>query len=194
MRFILASASRRRTDILKSCRIRHKIFVTGIKEASHGRFHAARLVIENAKRKARAVAGNFKSGIVLGADTVVLFKGKNIGKPKTAMHARKMLKSFSGRHIVVYTGLFLIDVASGRCVYGVEKTGLKVKKIIPADIDKYLAALGPPDKAGGFSIEGAGSLIFDDIRGSYFNVLGLPMAKLAELFKKLEYDIFDFMR
>ena len=80
--FILASKSKRRTDILKSCGIKHRVFVTNVKEISHSRVHSAKLVLENAKRKALSAARHFDSGIILGVDTIVLFKGKNIGKPE----------------------------------------------------------------------------------------------------------------
>lgn len=192
--FILASKSKRRADILKSCGIRHRVFVTGVREISHNKIHSAKLVVENAKRKAIAAARHFKSGVILGVDTVVLFKGKNIGKPKSESAARKMLKAFSGEKISVYSGLYLIDVSGKRSACGVEKTDLKVKNIEDKDIDKYFLKLGPYDRAGGFSIEGAGAIVFDNIKGSYFNVLGLSVGKLALLFKKLGYDILDFMR
>ena len=192
-RFILASKSKRRAEILKSCGIRHKVFVTNAKEASHNRIHSAKLVVENAKRKALAAAGCYEKGLVLGVDTVVLFKGRNIGKPRNEAHARRMLKAFSGQKIAVYSGLYLIDKPGNRFACGFEKTGLKVKKIQNKDIEKYFLKLGPYGRAGGFSIEGAGAIIFDDIKGSYFNVLGLPMGKLSGLFEKLGYDILNFM-
>lgn len=192
-RLILASKSKRRAQILKSCGIRHKVFVTGAKEIDNSKIYSAKLVVENAKIKAQAAAEVFKSGIILGVDTVVLFKGKNIGKPKNEAHARRMLKAFSGERIAVYSGLYLIDKPGGKCVCGVDRTDLKVKRIQDKDIEKYFLKLGPYDRAGGFSIEGPGAIIFDDIKGSYFNVLGLPMSKLAELFNRLGYDILDFM-
>ena len=74
-----------------------------------------------------------------------------------------------------------------------KKTSLYIKEIVPKDIAKYFRLLGPYDKAGGFSIEGVGSIIFDDIRGSYFNVLGLPMGKLQELFRDIGLDLLDFV-
>ena len=203
MRFVLASKSKRRTQILKSCGIRHKVFVTDVKEIKGnvgaycplaGAGNTPLLVIENAKRKAQAAAKHFRAGLILGADTVVLFKGKNIGKPKNERHAIKMLKAFSGQRIAVYSGLYLIDRERNKCVYGAEKTDLKVKMIQNKDIEKYFLCLWPYDRAGGFSIEGPGAIIFDDIKGSYFNVLGMPMGKLAELFNKIGLDILDFMR
>ncbi len=192
-RVILASRSKRRTQILTSCKIRHKVFVTNVREINHSRIHSAKLVIENAKRKALSAAKHFKNDIVLGVDTVVLFKGQNIGKPKNENHARKMLKAFSGQRIAVYSGLCLIDASKNKTAYGVEKTILKVKNISDSDITRFFLCLGPYDRAGGFSIEGPGSIIFDDLKGSYFNVLGLPMGKLAELFGKIKLDILDFI-
>lgn len=191
---ILASKSKRRHQILESCSIRHRVVASNAREISHDRIHSAKLVIKNAERKARAVAGRIKKGVILGVDTVVLLEGKNIGKPKDRNHARKILKMFTGRTLAVYSGLCLIDAARDKKACGFEKTILRMKEISDKDIDRYFLRLGPYDKAGGFSIEGPGAIIFDDLKGSYFNVLGLPMAKLAELFGKLGLDILDFMR
>jgi septum formation protein len=190
---ILASKSKRRQEILKSCGINYKVFATYVKEVSHDKIHSARLVVENAKRKAQAAAKHFKRGIVLGVDTIVLFKGKNIGKPKNERHARNMLKAFSGQKIAVYSGLYIIGVKAAKKAWLVDKTILKVKHISDRDITRFFLRLGPYDRAGGFSIEGPGSLIFDDLKGSYFNVLGLPMGKLADLFEKIGLDILDFI-
>jgi septum formation protein len=143
----------------------------------------------NARLKGEVVTKKFKSGYVIGADTIVLLGSKIIGKPKNASHAKKMLKEMSGRIIAVYTGLCIIDVKRGRLISGYEKSFVTVKKLKAKDINRYFKLLAPYDKAGGFSIEGVGSFIFDDIKGSYFNVLGLPTAKLKEMFEKLGVDI-----
>jgi len=100
-----------------------------------------------------------------------------------------MLKAMSGKTISVYTGLCVIDSKRKKMISGYERSKVTVKKIRPAEISRFFKLLGPYDKAGGFSIEGVGSFIFDDIKGSYFNVLGLPMAKLKELFEKIGADI-----
>ena len=191
--FILASKSKRRTRILKSCGIRHRVVVTSVREISHNKIHSAKLVLENAKRKALAASRRLKKGVVLGVDTIVLFKGRNIGKPKNKAQARRMLEEFSGRKITVYSGLYLMDIRNNKKAAGVDKTVLRVKAISGKDIARFFLRLGPYDRAGGFSIEGPGAIIFDDLRGSYFNVLGLPMGKLAELFKKIGLDILDFI-
>lgn len=148
-----------------------------------------RVAMINARIKAQAVAKKVKSGCVIGADTVVLLGARIIGKPKNASSAKKMLKEMSGKTISVYTGLCVIDVKRSALIADYEKSLVTVKKLASKDIPRYFKLLGPYDKAGGFSIEGPGSFIFDNIKGSYFNVLGLPTAKLLEMFKKLGVDI-----
>jgi septum formation protein len=140
------------------------------------------------------VAKRLKSGYVIGADTVVLLDRKMIGKPRNKSHARKMLKEMSEKTVSVYTGLCVIDVEKGKMVTGCECSDVRVKKIRPDEFHAYFKLLGPYDKAGGFSIEGVGSFIFDDIKGSYFNVLGLPTARLKDMFEKLGVSILEIIR
>ena len=192
MKIILASSSKRRREILASCGIKHKVVASNAMEIG-GRhtcpLQPKQVVMINARIKAEAVAKRFKSGYVIGADTVVLLGKKIIGKPKNAKHAKKMLKEMSGKTIGVYTGLCVIDVKKENLISDYEESLVTVKKLKDKEIPAYFKLLGPYDKAGGFSIEGVGSFIFDDIKGSYFNVLGLPTAKLKEMFEKLGVDI-----
>ncbi|MDP8229746.1 MAG: nucleoside triphosphate pyrophosphatase [Candidatus Gorgyraea atricola] len=185
MDIILASKSKRRSAILSSCRIRHRVIVSSARESMKGKLPSA-IAIKNACLKAQSIK---KSGYIIGADTVVLLGKKIIGKPHNAAHAKSMLKAMSGKTISVYTGLCVIDSKRKKMISGYERSKVTVKKIRPAEISRFFKLLGPYDKAGGFSIEGVGSFIFDDIKGSYFNVLGLPMAKLKELFEKIGADI-----
>jgi len=189
MNIILASNSRRRREILASCGIAHKVIPSNAAEYMNISKLPDQVAMINARIKAEAVAKKIKSGYVIGADTVVLLGAKIIGKPKNSNRAKKMLKEMSGKTISVYTGLCVIDVKRSALITDYEKSLVTVKKLTSNDIPKYFKLLGPYDKAGGFSIEGAGSFIFDNIKGSYFNVLGLPTAKLQEMFKKLGVDI-----
>lgn len=191
---ILASQSKRRSEILSSCGIKHKIFVTGVEEHMCHKMAIAKLVMLNARRKTEAAEKFFKKGIILGVDTLVLLKNRPIGKPENETAAKKLLKALSGNIVFVYTGLCLLDKEKNISAEDFDKTKLKVKNIPPKDINRYFELLKPYDKAGGFSIEGPGSLLFDDLIGSYFNVLGLPMGKLAELFKRTGYNILDFIK
>jgi len=189
MNIILASNSRRRHQILASCGIRHKTIPSNATEYMTVSELPEQVAMINARIKAEAVSKKIKYGYVIGADTVVLSGAKIIGKPNSASHAKKMLKDMSGRTIGVYTGLCVIDVKKSKLISDYEKSLVAVKKLKDKEIPAYFKLLGPYDKAGGFSIEGVGSFIFDDIKGSYFNVLGLPMAKLKEMFDKLGVDI-----
>ncbi|MDP2911425.1 MAG: Maf family protein [Candidatus Omnitrophota bacterium] len=189
MNIILASNSKRRHEILTSCGIKHKVAPSNAVEYMTVSKLPEQVAMINARIKVEAVAKRFKSGYAIGADTVVLLGKKIIGKPKNAKHAKKMLKEMSGKTISVYTGLCVIDIKKENLISDYEKSLVTVKKLKDTEIPRYFKLLGPYDKAGGFSIEGVGSFIFDDIKGSYFNVLGLPTAKLKEMFGKLGIDI-----
>ena len=194
MNIILASNSKRRHEILASCGIKHKVVASNAVEYMTLSRLPEQVAMINARIKAEAVIKKFKSGYVIGADTVVLLDSKIIGKPRNASHAKKMLKEMSGKTIGVYTGLCVIDVKKENLISDYEKSLVTVKKLKDKEIPEYFKLLGPYDKAGGFSIEGPGSFIFDDIKGSYFNVLGLPTAKLREMFEKLGVDILKEIR
>ncbi len=194
MTLLLASSSERRKRILAECGIRFRVVPAGVEEENCPEEGIIRAVLRNARLKAEHVSRGLEEGVVLGADTLVLFEDDTIGKPADFTGAKKLFERFSGRELKVYTGLFVIDKGSGREASGWDETDVRVRKIENRDIGTYLEYLGPFDKAGGFSIEGAGSLVFDDIRGSYYNVLGLPMAKLADVLKEAGLDIFSFMK
>jgi septum formation protein len=189
MNIILASSSERRREILASCGIKHKVMPSHATEYMAISKLPEQVAMINARIKAEAIAKKLKSGCVIGADTVVLLGSQIIGKPKNARHAKKMLKEMSGKTISVYTGLCVIDVKKENLISDYEKSFVTVKKLKDKDIPKYFKLLGPYDKAGGFSIEGPGSFIFDNIKGSYFNVLGLPTTKLQEMFEKLGVNL-----
>ncbi|NQT33397.1 MAG: septum formation protein Maf [Candidatus Omnitrophica bacterium] len=194
---MLASASLRRSRILMDCKIKHMIYVSGAEEDMKGRRDISEIVQKNAICKASTVVEEVNDAekyIVIGADTLVAFEGDIIGKPDDESTARNMLKRFSGKSLDVYTGVCVINCKEGKEAHGFEKSSINVISLEDKDIEKYFHLLAPYDKAGGFSIEGVGSMIFDNIVGSYFNILGLPMIKLAELFEEAEEDILDYVR
>lgn len=193
-RIILASQSKARSTILSACGIPHIVVPSRVKEIHISSKKPQSIVMFNARIKAEAVAGRIKRDVVLGVDTLVLFKGKLIGKPRNKREAKKILRGFSGNKILVYSGLHVIDARAGRAAGGFDVTLLNIKRIPARDIEKYFNLLGPYDKAGGFSIEGIGSIIFDDIKGSFYNVVGLPTGKLQELFQKIGLDLLDFIK
>ena len=191
---ILASASERRSEILSSCGVSHRIVVSGAEESLDEAKPASETVQINALSKAEIVAVDAGESVVIGADTLVVHGENIIGKPLGEDAAREMLKRFSGSSLEVYTGLCVIDISTGKRAVGVEKSSLRVVPLAEEDIERYFRLLAPYDKAGGFSIEGVGALLFDNITGSYFNILGLPLRKLQELFEEIGLDLLDYVK
>jgi len=191
---ILASGSKRRSGLLEMCRIPHKVIVSGVREDKGHGAKPNRVVLDNAYKKARHVSSRLKEGLVIGADTIVFLDGRITGKLKTKKKVKEFLGRLTRRASYVYTGLAVIDIASGRCAAGYARTRIKMKHMGDEDLDAWLRHIGPFDRAGGFSIEGPGSILFPHIEGCYFNILGLPMARLYDLFKSLGYNLLDFMK
>lgn len=191
---ILASASERRARILADCGITHKIVASNASEIMDSAKGPSYNALFNACLKARTVAKNLKKGFIIGADTVVLSGRKLVGKPRDKTHARRLLREFSGRTIAVYTGLCVIDAATGKQAKAVTVSQVKVRTITGEMATRFIKVSGPVDKAGGFSIEGPGAFIFDDVQGSFYNILGLPMMELYRLFEELGVDMLDLCR
>jgi len=184
-KIILASASKRRSNILTECGIPHRAVISNAAEKMDHKGGAKFNVLHNARIKAERIASGYRQGFIIGADTVVVLGKRLIGKPKTREEAISLLKVFSAKTILVYTGLCVIDVKEGRSASGIDVSKIRLKKLSRKKIAAFVKVAGPYDKAGGFSIEGPGAFIFDNIEGSFYNILGLPMMKLNQLFEKL---------
>ena len=192
-RIVLASASERRSRILNDCGIRHEVIISEYPEEHPKGEKIWDIVAHNSMKKAEAVASKTENAVVIGADTLVAHGDDVIGKPQDETAAKELLEKFSGSRIEVYTGICVIDTISKEKACGIEKSDIFVKNISEKEIERYFGLLGPYDKAGGFSIEGVGAIRFDDIRGSYFNILGLPMGELSKLFKDIDLEISDYI-
>ena len=180
---ILASKSPRRKELLKQISIPFVVVVSDAEEVSGNSWTPAALVVENAKRKARAVAEKYPDSPVLGADTVVSSEGKIFGKPKDKDEARKMLTALSGKMHEVTTGLALINRNEIRTTNVTTKVFFDT--MTKADIDAYIATEEPMDKAGAYAIQGKAARFIEKIEGSYSNVVGLPLNALIQLGKGL---------
>ncbi|MFH1309588.1 MAG: nucleoside triphosphate pyrophosphatase [Candidatus Omnitrophota bacterium] len=192
MKVILASLSERRSRILSDCGIEHQAIPSGAFENIDDGKDISEIVQINAERKAEKVAEKHKDALVIGADTLVIHAGNILGKPDSEHSAREMLKQFSGEELEVYSGLCVINGSKKSVDY--EKSVLNVVSLTNDQIERYFRLLGPYDKAGGFSIEGVGSILFDNIKGSYFNILGLSTRKLKDMFREIDLDILDFIK
>ncbi|MDB4349752.1 Maf family protein [Omnitrophica bacterium] len=189
-KIILASKSKARRDLLRQIGLEFQVAESNVKEHRTLKTRCSDLVIDNALRKAKDVARRFDSGLVIAADTVVLAGGRIIGKPKTAKDAFRTLKLLSRGPQWVYSGLAVIDIDNGRRFTAYEKTKVYMYRLRDDEIRNYIRWASPFDKAGSFDIQGLGSIFIDRIEGCFYNVVGLPLAKLSKILKKAGIDIF----
>ncbi len=193
-KIVLASASPQRRKLMKILGLPFTVTPSRAREITRLTHGCAHLVQVNALRKAREVAQRLGEGIIIGSDTVVLSsKGRLILKPRNMQEAKKNLKELMARPHWVYSGVAVIDAGTGRREMGWEKTKVFMTKLTDQAIDRYHQLVSPLDKAGGFDIEGKGALFIPRIEGCYFNVVGLPLAKLAAMLKKFGVSALFFI-
>lgn len=183
---ILASRSPRRQEILGRLAVPFTIEPADIDETATPGLPPREQAMAAAARKAAAVAARLKTGLVLGADTVVILDGEVMGKPADPTHARSMLARLAGRTHVVTTGLALIDVERGTRCLSWEETRVHMRPASAAEIAAYVATGEPMDKAGAYAIQGQGAVFVDSIEGCYYNVVGLPVVRLLSMLRDME--------
>lgn len=190
-RIILASKSKARRRLMKQIGLKFILAESNAKESKrlNGR-PCSDLVIANALAKAKDVAGRFDSGVVIAADTVVLVGRRIIGKPRTMEDAIRSLKALSKSPQWVYTGIAIVDIDKKKIFTDYEKTKVYMYPLTAGQIKRYFKKISPFDKAGSFDVQGPGSIFIDRIEGCFYNVVGLPLAKLGRLLKKTGVEIF----
>ncbi len=189
-RIILASASKARQDLLRQIGLSFRVVKSGVKENVSSKNGCADLVKANALKKARYAAKKNKTGVVIAADTLVRVGRRIIGKPKNKKEAIEILKFISKKPQWVYTGLAVIDIDSGAVYIDYDKTKIYMRPLTDDYIKKYIAQVRPENLAGSFDVQGLGAVFIDRIEGCFYNVVGLPLAKLAAILKKAGIDIF----
>lgn len=190
-KIILASASPRRREILESMHLKFEVMVSGTDESKiENSLDTGIYVQELALLKAGAVCKQIPSrdALIIAADTVVSIDGKILGKPRDKEEAFSMLSSLSGRCHSVFTGLCVMRAKDAFSVCKSVETKVYFKKLTDKKIKAYVNTGEPMDKAGAYGIQGLGALLTEKIDGDYFNVVGLPASKLAEILE----DEFDF--
>jgi septum formation protein len=176
---ILASASPRRKKLLEQIGLAPIIMPCAMEETFDVARTPAENAVELARQKARCVAGGIDSGIVIGADTIVVLDNRMLGKPANPDDAVSMLEQLSGRTHVVATGFALVDRPSGREYTGVELTEVTFRALPRREIEAYVAGGSPLDKAGSYGIQDDyGAVFVTRIVGCYYNVVGLPLARV----------------
>lgn len=143
--------------------------------------------VGHAVSKARSVCEAADGdAVVLGADTIVVVDDDVLEKPDGEETARRYLRLLSGREHTVITGMALVRRRDRRTVTGHEATRVRFAPLDEPTLDLYLATGEPLDKAGAYGIQGHGALIVERVEGCYFNVVGLPLARLRRLFQELD--------
>ncbi|MBE9504047.1 MAG: septum formation inhibitor Maf [Proteobacteria bacterium] len=179
---ILASASPRRQELLSSVGIKFRVEPSNVDEEpifdESPQEHVSRL----ASAKAKEVAGRVKQGDevwVLGADTIVIIDGELLGKPEGRVEALHMLKKLSGRMHKVITGYSIYNPSRDEEIKRAVETTVKFKDLTDDEITGYVASGEPMDKAGAYAIQGLGAFMVEEIKGSYSNVVGLPICQVV---------------
>lgn len=186
MKVILASASPRRQELLRSVFDEFECIPADIEENVPESVPAEETAGFLAVKKAAHIAKDRGDDLVIGCDTVVVFDGKVFGKPADEAQAKKMLTALSGRTHKVITGVCMF--LCGRSMSFSEETKVEFYPLSEEEIDSYIATGSPMDKAGAYGIQDKGFLPAKSITGDYFNVVGLPAARLkreAERFIRL---------
>jgi septum formation protein len=177
---ILASASPRRSELLRQIGITFSIMPSNIDENLKEFNDANEFVQKLSYEKALNIAQKLKTdALVIGADTVV-YKNGILGKPENKNKAFEMLMSLQGEWHEVITGITVIESKSMKSVIGYEKTRVKMRQMSHDTIQAYINTGEPMDKAGAYGIQGMGSVLIEKIEGCYFNVVGLPLMKLSK--------------
>ena len=180
LRLILASASPRRREILSSTGIEFEVMPSEVNESFLPGESPEQHVLRLARMKARKAAEKHKDRWVLAADTIVVIDGRILGKPGDRREAEEMLRMLSDREHRVITGYYLVQGSSRKSLEGKVVTRVRFKALSSQEIRWYLDTGEPFDKAGGYAIQGKGAFMIREIKGSYTNVVGLPLTEVVE--------------
>ncbi len=186
MRLTLASASPRRSELLRAAGIPFDVLPVDIDEWFHPNERPEQAVARLAEAKASAAAAIRPADIILGADTTVVIRNEALAKPVDAEDAARMLRLLSGHTHEVLTGICLCYQA--RRLVHVEPTRVRMAPMSDSEIAWYLSTGEPYDKAGGYAVQGFASRFIEGIDVSYSNVVGLPISSVYQLLKELGCD------
>ncbi len=183
---ILASASPRRSELLRQLDLEFEVIPSDATEIHHEQLTSGELSQINAYRKARAVSKRFPDALVIGMDTLVSLGTKLFGKPASRADAQRMLEDLQGFTHEVVTGVCLIHLRGHRQRIFADRTRVTFRSLSPAEIAHYHSKINPMDKAGAYAIQDHGDEIVRKISGSFSNVVGLPLERLSEELAQFE--------
>lgn len=181
IRLILASASPRRRELLAELGVAFDVVVADVTEHEEASTDPRIMVAHNAALKADWVAARHPDALVLGADTTVFIDGQALNKPADAAEARAMLRRLSGRTHTVFTGLAVRRGRDGLAIDERMASEVTFKLLDEATIETYLSRVNTLDKAGGYAIQEQSGLIVAGYRGSFSNIIGLPLETTKQI-------------
>jgi septum formation protein len=184
-RFVLASKSPRRSEMLRKLGFDLDIIPSGAEENPIPGETPREHVIRLAEAKAQDIGSRYPDQWIIAADTIVFINGSILGKPRDQGEALEMLCLLSGREHFVLTGFSVRHIGKGMGEHQAVETAVRVKALLPAEMKWYVETGEPFDKAGGYAAQGIGSFMIESIRGSYTNVVGLPLCELVQMLSRL---------
>jgi septum formation protein len=184
-RLILASKSPRRYELLKQLGFYFEAIPSWVGEDFVKGESPQEQVVRLAETKGRDIANKYPGHWVIAADTIVYINDTILGKPKNREEAMEMLYRLSGNEHWVLTGFSVCHLGKGRGEQKAVQTAVRVKSLTAQEMEWYVSTGEPFDKAGGYAIQGIGSFMIESIRGSYTNVVGLPLCELIEMLIRL---------
>ncbi len=180
MRIILASASPRRKELLSNLGLRFEVIPADIDEKIPFGIPPHLVVMDISYKKAKSLT-KYQEAVIIAADTIVVLKGEILGKPSDEAEALAMLTTLSNKTHSVYTGVAILHQNKERRFF--EKTDVTFRSFDEEFAKRYIKTGEPLDKAGAYGIQNKGALLVKSIEGDYFNVVGLPISRLAEELK-----------
>ena len=189
-KIVLASASPRRQELLRRAGIADfDVRVPRVEETFPQGLTPPEVVAYISREKAEAAVKLYgPEDIVITADTMVFLDDKRLGKPRDEAHALEMLTALQGRRHTVCTG---VSVCRGdRRLTESESTGVFFRPASEAELRRYIATGEPMDKAGAYGVQGRGALLVERLEGDFFNVMGLPLLRLARMLEKFGISLF----
>jgi septum formation protein len=187
-RFILASSSPRRRELLSSIGLDFEVIPSSIPEEHQPGESPEEYVARLSRQKAATIAAAHPDQWVIAADTTVILGEELLEKPIGVADARRMLAAIAGRTHVVYTGVTLQNAVRGYGDTRVAESEVRMLPLSEREIDWYVATGEPLDKAGAYAVQGVGGMFIESIHGSYSNVVGLPLALLFQMLRKAGID------
>jgi len=189
-KIILASRSPRRKQLLEQIGLIFEIRESEYEEDMSAKSDPYELVKLLALNKARDVAKYYNDAVVIGADTIVVFENRFIGKPKNKEEIRTLLKDFSGKEHKVISGFAIIDTKNNIIINDFGEATLLFRDLTREEIDDYINSGDPIDVAGGYNMFARAPVLLESIKGDFYSIVGLPLNKVFVELRKLGIKVF----